>query len=236
MIKKTKFVSLLLFLCLFLNVFCVGNNMFEIKAEAKSQAVKYVTTNKEYKMNGRTILRVEFKRPVLVVKNKANKKINKYFKKLCAKHKNSALKYAKQFFGEYSSGLMVHSLTDEFTLTYNKNGIYSFKEYKGAFAGGAHDLTTIGGYSFSKKTGNKIPNSKLTKYSNKELKAKIYRKVERLYTKEPNRLFSGALETVKNKPIKDYTFYLKNNHLYAVFQCYEIAAWASGPQIFKIKL
>ena len=78
MIKKRSFVSVFLSLCIFYSIFCFGN-ISAIKAEAKSEAVKYVTTNKEYKMDGRPILNFKIKRPVFTVKTKANKKINNYF-------------------------------------------------------------------------------------------------------------------------------------------------------------
>ena len=235
MIKKRSFVSVFLSLCIFYSIFCFGN-ISVINAEAKPEAVKYVTTNKQYKMDGRPILNFKIKRPVFTVKTKANKKINNYFKKLCTKYRVNALKFAKETFQENPNNPMVHSFDDKITLTYNNNGKYSFKEKFVEFTGGVHPQYGTVGHNFSKKSGNKIPNSKLTKYSNKELKAKIYRKVEHLYNQYPNRFFPNALETVENKQIKDYTFYLTDKHLNVVFQCYEIASWASGPTTVKIKL
>ena len=91
---------------------------------------------------------------------------------MCTKYRVNALKFAKETFQENPNNPMVHSFDDKITLTYNNNGKYSFKEKFVESAGGVHPQYGTVGHNFSKISGNKIPNSKLTKYSNKELKAK----------------------------------------------------------------
>ena len=183
------------------------------------------------------ILKVKAKYPHLKSKSKAAKKVNTFFANQIKKDIKEIKKLAEK---DYSNIIKNKNSSDYYKynenikLTYNKKNKYSFKSNCSGYTGGVHGYSSVTGYNFSKQTGKKIPNSKLTKYSNKTLKKKIVNKVK--INQNPKNYFDNALQTVKSLSINKLNCWLKTKYLYVYFDSYLLAGYADGPTQIKIKL
>lgn len=237
-----KILSIILSISILFSVTAILSVPATASAASKTgkKYVTYKTINKNIKKNGTLILKVKEKYPQLKSKSKAAKKINKFFVNQIKKNIRNLKKIAKSEYEDNGMKKFGYSYNFEckgdIKLTYNKNNKYSFKSKYYEYTGGAHGSTILTGYNFSKQTGKKIPNSKLTKYSNKTLKKKIVNKVKAEINRNPNKYYDNALQTVKSLSINKLNCWLKTKYLYVYFDSYLLAGYADGPTQIKIKL
>lgn len=228
--KTTKLTTLILAVMMIAAVFAAA----PVEAGAKS-VTKTVKASKSYKYNGREYFKYEFKYDKLTAKSAAAKKVNKSIKKAVDGARERIYTMAKSVKGDKNANLPLF-VKVSVKLTYNKKGIYSFKYTESNYSGGAHGYYFSAGFNYSKKTGKKLSNSKLTSYSAKTLKTKIYNKLKKLDEKTPGRFFTGAVDGVKNRKLKEFVFWLEGNNLHVYFAPYDISPYMAGDTELKIKL
>ncbi len=210
---------------------------------ASKTGKKYVTykkITKNIKKGGITILKGTAKYPKLKSKSKSSKKINSYFKKTVNKIVKNITKAAKNDYA--SNGTETFDRTKswytfdvDIKLTYNAKGKYSFKMVDYEYWMGAHGYTAITGHNFSKSTGKRVSNSKLTKYSGDELKEKIVSALEKEINKEPRKYNLNALDSVKQLDVNKFNIWLKGKKIHVIFNQYDIASYAAGMTELTIK-
>ncbi len=210
---------------------------------ASKTGKKYVTykkITKNIKKDGITILKGTAKYPKLTAKSKAAKKVNSYFKKTVTKIVKNITKAAKDDYAgngkeNFTRFNTWYSFDVNIKLTYNAKGKYSFKMVDYEYWMGAHGYTAITGHNFSKSTGKRVSNSKLTQYSGAELKEKIVSALEKEINKEPKKYNSNALESVKQLSVNKFNIWLKGQKIHVMFNQYDIASYAAGPTELTIK-
>jgi hypothetical protein len=242
-----KIISTLLTLTMLFSVTTVLAAPATASAASKTgkKYVAYKTVNKKIKKEGIIIYKSKAKYPQLKSKSKAAKKVNNYIKKKVKNQTDNIEKMAKtdysyngiSFFKSLSSFQTVYYYICDVDVkfVYNAKGKYSFKMSVYNYALGAHGETLVSGLSFSKKTGKKISNSKLTKYSGKKLKQKIVNAVKKKIDANPQNYYNDALQIVKNKKINKFNIWLKGKYIYVYFNQYELSVYAVGPTQIKIK-
>ena len=161
--KKT--ISLIMSLIILTGALIV----FPSTITASAKAYKYVTTTKNYKIDGKIIFKLKLKRAKLTSKSRGAKKVNKYLAKQQTKLKNQYWKWAKEAYyrGEEN---FPRNYNSKITLTYNKSGKYSFKMLDSGYTGGAHGWSEVKGYTFKKSSGKKISALSVIKNRTKFLK------------------------------------------------------------------
>lgn len=230
-----KLVSIItVFILLFSFVTIVPETSQTVGAK---KIVKYVTTNKTYKIKGTTVLKFTFKRPVLLGKSKAVKSINSYLLKVQKKNMNNALNSGKEAYKSDGSNLYQYAVVKgAISLKYSKDK-YSFKETTYTyFAKAAHGEEKTFGYNFNKSTGKKIGISKLTKYSNKVLKNKIVNASVKYVRNNSDKMFSNAEDTVRSYKFSDYNCYLFGSYLYVHYSAYCLASYMAYPGGVTVKV
>lgn len=236
-----KLLSVFLSLTMLISSAAVMSVPVGAASKTGKKYVTYKTKKKTVKKSGVLILSGSIKYPKLKSKSKAAKKVNKTIKKMVKKD----AKYITDFaYKDYKkSGLTNFKTTGwhyeynvDVKFTYNKKGKYSFKYTYYSYAMGAHGYTAVSGLNFSKKTGKRIKNTKLTKYDPSVIRGKISDKLSAEMEKQPSRYFSTALTTVQNMDFDKFNFWLKGNYLYVIFNPYDISPYMAGPTTFKIKL
>ncbi len=242
-----KLLSIILTLTMLFSVATVLAVPTTVSAASKTgkKYVKYKKINKNLKKEGTLIFKSKAKYPQLKSKSKAAKKVNNYIKKEVKKHTDNIEKMAKSdysnnglsFFKNLSSFQTVCYYVCEVDVkfVYNAKGKYSFKMSEYTYALGPHGERSVKGYNFSKKTGKKISNSKLTKYSGKKLKQKIVSAVKKKINANPQNYYNDALQIVKNTKINKFNIWLKGKYIYVYFSQYELSVYAVGPTQIKIK-
>ncbi len=234
-----KILSIILSISILFSVTAILSVPATASAASKTgkKYVTYKTINKNIKKNGTLILKVKAKYPHLKSKSKAAKKVNKFFANQIKKDIKEIKKLAEKDYSNINKNSSdYYKYNENIKLTYNKKNKYSFKSNCSGYTGGVHGYSSVTGYNFSKQTGKKIPNSKLTKYSDKALKKKIVNKVKAKINKNPKNYFDNALQTVKNCKINKFNVWLDAKYLYVYFNEYELSSYANGPTQIKIKL
>lgn len=239
--KKRKMFVVCLIIC-----FCALSVCSPI-VEAKTY--KYLKNSYSSKLNeyngekiDKVVYKYKLKYPSFNSKAKSKKKINKCFEKYWDKQLKSTknisdaasdyykLQYDQGHEEYFSCWYDKHNIK----VTYNKKGKISCKEKDVSFSGNII-YSYIYSHNFNSKTGKKIPNSNLTKLSNKKLKSKIYNAVKKKINKNPNSYYDDALQMVKKTKIKDMQMYLSGKYLYTAFN-YSLGPVASGPTTVRIKI
>lgn len=206
-------------------------------ASAKT-SVSYSPISKTYKSDGKDMLKLSIKTPKLGGSSVGVKKINAYFKKSAKKTVKEAKKMlvaAKEQYKSTPKFFNNYMLKSSAKLVYAKKGKYSFKVSSMSYSGGAHGGSYLGGITFD-KSGKKLPLSKMTKYAPADLKNKIVKATNKKIDKNPDLFFPEAKNTVLKKSLNKFDAFLKDNYLYVVYQEYELAPYAAGKTIVKVKI
>lgn len=195
-----RLVSLFMTILMIVSVATVGVSQTAF-AKTKKGVTEYKVTKvdktKTYK-NGMTA-EVFYKKVNLKGSSKAIKKINKVYNKDCNKFLNgksakNLYKYAKTASKPSSGDPNKYSYTAKSKVKYNKNNIISTSVSTYWFAGFVVNTMKYG-FTYNVKTGKKLTLKNVCKYSKKQLKNVINKKLKKKY--------GGSL-------YHDYQKYLKN--------------------------
>lgn len=227
--KKRK--SIIIFLSMFLLIFCIGQ-VNSIQANAKKAKYTVKTEKVQYKDgNGRVRGVVSYQYPQFKGTSKQIKNINKAIKKKCdAYMKSSEAKSLKNYTQESIKNNAFFSKDEKYyystkcKVTYNKNNIVSVAMTWNWYAGGVGNDGTYG-FNYNLKTGKKLTYKDVISGNAKSKVLKAAKKFLKDYYTEQS---TKAYNKIKKK--SSYNFYFKPKKVYICFESYELDLGASSHQ------
>ncbi|AWB42932.1 hypothetical protein DCC85_00935 [Paenibacillus sp. CAA11] len=114
-----------------------------------------------------------------------------------------------------------NEVKESYSVTYNQNGIISFRTQSYEYYGGAHGMSVLGGLTFNLKSGQSLSLKDLLK-SNPDYAKVLSAKVKTKLEKEPG--YFGGFKTLGANP----DFYLKDEGIVIFFQQYDYVPYAAG--------
>ena len=226
--KKLK--STLIFLSVFLLIFCVAQTS-PMESNAKKAKYTIKTEKVQYKdSNGKVRGVVSYKYPQFSGSSAKIKAINKAIKKKCnAFMKSSTAKSLKDYAQTSIKSNGFYDENEQYfyktkcKVTYNKNNIFSAAMTWSWYAGGVYNTGTTG-LNYNLKTGKKLTYKNVISGNAKSKVLKSAKNFLKDYTLDS----TNAYNKIKNK--SSYNFYFKPKKVYICFESYELDLGTSAQQ------